>query len=340
MTDYYEVLGVSKDATTEEVKKAYKKLALQHHPDKNPNDAQAEEKFKKVAEAYETLSDPQKRQEYDNPFPKGWGLFGGGNPFRRQARNMPQQGPDAQVQVAVEIEDIATTDHSTVLNLKRPKQCDSCSGTGAHQGKQTKCSDCHGTGMLSRSQGYIHIQQTCPICRGSGQRPERACSVCHGAGKTIKRETIDIVIPAGVPDGHVICISDLGGEGVNGGPNGDLYVVVTTVPHKLFVRRGSDLYCKVTIDFIQAVLGDKIEVPTLDGTVALTVPPGTQPGALLRLKGQGLKEVGKTKRRGSIIAQIDIALPKNLTDESRILLEQYKDLCKADLKVKVGRIDE
>lgn len=339
MTDYYEILGVSKNATAEEIKKAYRKLALRCHPDKNPNDTQAEEKFKKVVEAYETLSDPRKRQEYDNPFPKGWGFFGGGNPFRRQAEHMPQQGPDAQVQVVVEIEDIATKDHPAVLSLKRPRRCNDCGGTGAHQGEQTECSDCHGTGMLSRSQGYIHIQQTCPTCRGLGQRPERACSMCHGTGKVIEREAIDVIIPAGVPDGHVMCMSGLGGEGVNGGPNGDLYVVVTTAPHKLFVRRGSDLYYKVTIDFVQAVLGDEVEVPTLDGTAVLTIPPGTQPGTLLRLKGQGLKEIGKTKKRGSIIAQIDVALPKKLTDKSRALLEQYKDLCKADFEVKTGRID-
>lgn len=339
--DYYEVLGVSKDATTADIKKAYKALALKYHPDKNQNDAEAESKFKEIVEAYETLSDSQRRKDYDNPSPFSRGSWGfGQSPFnRKRDPNMPRRGADAQVQVVVDLEDIATKDYHTTLNLKRPAECDGCHGTGAHDGKQTKCSACNGTGMFSQQNGYIHIQQTCSGCMGTGEQAVRPCSKCHGAGKVIKEEPLDVTIPAGTLEGDAICMSDLGAHGSNGGPRGDLYLIVRTRPHKLFIRRGADLIYKVEISFVQAILGGKVEVPTLDGSAVLTIPPGTQPGSVLRLKGQGLREFGMPKKRGSILARIDILIPKKVSEDDRELLKKYMDKNESDLQAKAGRID-
>jgi len=350
--DYYEILGVPKDATTEDVKRAYRNLVLQYHPDKNPNNPEAEQKFKEVVLAYETLSDEQRRQEYNNRgqgFRRGFSgfpdIFGDWNPFdfgyqSKADSRTPKQGAHLRVDILVNLEDVAVQDFATKLNIRRPVRCGQCSGCGVEPGfGYTNCSVCNGTGMRSYSpRSFIQIQQTCSVCRGQGKKPEKLCSLCHGSGQTTTTEIIDILVPAGILDGQAMVFSDLGCPSENGGPNGDLTVVVNIKPHSLFTRKGSDLLCKVSIDFIHAILGGEIQIPTLNGIAILNIPPGTSPGDKLTIKGQGVRETGKAKKRGDIKVEVEVLIPKQLSEEGRVLLEQYEKV-QSSLDPKVERLN-
>jgi len=332
--DYYETLGVSKDATNQEIHKAYKKLALKYHPDKNPNNPGAEQRFKEISAAYDILSNEQKRQAYDDPMSRFFGfsnMFDTFKPFgpgqKAKTRSMPQKGADLRVDTWVNLRDIAIDDYNTILHLKRPVLCKRCEGKCVEPGTQLiNCSDCNGTGVKSYSpQSFIYVQQTCSSCRGRGKKPEKMCTLCNGRGQCVVSEDIKITIPAGIPNGYAMSISDLGAPGENGGPNGDLIVVVFVEQHEVYARQDFNLFCKVAIDFIQAILGGTITIPTLTGTATLSILPCTQPGEKINLKGHGLREYGRPQKRGDLIVEIEIRLPERVSEKGLECLKRYKE---------------
>jgi len=334
MTDYYKVLGVERDASLDDIKKAYRKMALKYHPDKNP-DPSAADTFKQVAEAYEVLSNEEKRQEYDSggsvkpgfgfdPFVHFRNAFGG-NPFG--ARNMPQKGMSLRAVLGATLEEIGLKDCQKTLRVQRPVECDRCSGEGIEPGKRLQtCSGCGGRGMQTSTQrGFITVTQTCGQCGGRGQIPEQLCSKCKGQGQVLAQEEYDVIIPAGVPHGYPIVLDNLGLPGECGGPKGDLVVIISVADHEFYERTESNLNATVDIDFIQALLGDEIEVTTPLETIKVTIPPNLQVDNTLRLKGRGLRRFeGKT--RGDLFLTFRALVPKELTEQQKELLEQYKKL--------------
>lgn len=339
MVDYYKVLGVKEDATAEQIKKAYKDLALKYHPDKNPDDPEAESKFKEVGEAYEVLSDPRKRQQYDTKGSMGFEWFSDIFTGKNKQKNQPRKGADIKVDVFVTLEDL-TADHKQTIQLKRPTDCERCDGEGIRPGTgYVRCDNCQGTGMFTQThkQGWISIQQTCRDCSGKGKKPEAICPYCHGSGERSTTEKFDVDIQAGTPDPYAVKIDGKGYPGKNGGPTGDVYIFLHTKPHETFVRKGADLRCKVSIDFIQALLGDKVDIPTLDGAATLTIPPLTKPGSVLRLKEQGLRRF-TSHGKGNLLVEVDVHFPTEITEEQRALLKEYKDLQKDfDVHIKKAR---
>ncbi|MGM9928619.1 MAG: molecular chaperone DnaJ [Bacillus sp. (in: firmicutes)] len=350
--DYYEVLGVSKTASKEEIKKAYRKLSKQYHPDINKAD-DAAEKFKEIKEAYEVLSDDQKRAQYDqfghtNPnqgfggggfggdFGGGFGgfedifstFFGGGG-GRRRDPNAPRQGSDLQYTMTISFED-AVFGKETTIEIPREETCDTCSGTGAKPGtKSETCSHCSGTGQVNVEQntpfGRIVNRTTCSHCRGTGKYIPNKCTTCSGTGKVKKRKKINVKIPAGIDDGQQLRVAGQGEPGVNGGPAGDLYVVFHVREHEFFERDGDDVYCEVPLTFVQAALGDEIQVPTLHGKVSLKIPAGTQTGTRFRLRGKGIPNVhGRGQGDQHII--VKIVTPKKLSDKQKQLLKEFADI--------------
>ena len=348
--DYYEVLGVEKTASDEELKKAYRKKALQYHPDRNPGDKTAEEKFKECNEAYEVLSDPQKRERYDqygfagvdpnfNPnagFGGGFGdvfsgfgdifgdLFGGGG--SRRNPNGPRRGEDVGARLEITFEEAAFGTEKDV-QVTRIENCAKCSGTGAAPGTSPEiCPTCRGTGSVRTTQNFMGMtmQSTaaCPTCGGKGKLIKDPCTRCKGKGriKRSHRQTVDI--PAGIDDGQAFRISGQGSAGANGGPNGDLMVNVRIRPHELFTREGANVYCEMPISFCQAACGADIEVPTLDGKVRYNVPEGTQTGTTFRLKGKGIPYVGY-KNRGDQFVTVVVETPTKLTKEQKDILHQF-----------------
>jgi len=358
--DFYEVLGVDKKATPDEMKSAYRKLALQYHPDRNPGKAEAEEHFKEVTEAYEVLSDPQKREQYDRFGPEGMGAgagapgaggmgfdisdalrafmreFGGrgglGSLFEdedmgRAARE--RGGPDVQIRLKLTLEEVATGVEKTI-RLKKKVACSGCKGSGAETGsKVTTCSQCNGQGQVRQIQrsffGQIVNVTTCPRCRGEGETVERPCRTCSGEGRVDGHETVTVKIPAGVMEGNYMTLRGQGSIGFRGAPPGDLIVVVEEKSHHVFERHGDDILTKITITPAMAALGAKVEVPTLGGHALVDLPAGIQPGKVLRLRGKGIHGL-HSRDVGDELIRIAVRVPDSLSARERQLYEELKRL--------------
>nr|WP_295969491.1 molecular chaperone DnaJ [uncultured Bacillus sp.] len=356
--DYYEVLGVSKGASQDEIKKAYRKLSKKYHPDINKEPG-ADEKFKEINEAYEVLSDEQKRAQYDqfghadpNQGFGGYGggadfggfggfedifstFFGGGGGGRRRDPNAPRQGADLQYTMSLKFED-AVFGKETEIEIPREETCDSCNGTGAKKGtKPETCSHCHGTGQINTEQntpfGKIVNRRVCHYCNGTGKEIKHKCSTCGGTGKVKKLRKIAVKIPAGIDDGQQLRISGQGEPGINGGPAGDLYVVFHIEPHEFFERDGDDVYCEIPLTFVQAALGDEIEVPTLHGKVKLKIPAGTQTGTKFRLRGKGIPNV-RGRGTGDQHIIVKVITPTKLTEKQKQLLQEFADISGSNYK--------
>ncbi len=351
--DYYEVLGVSRDVEIDEIKKSYRRLAVKYHPDKNPGDKAAEEKFKELGEAYEALSDPQKRAAYDqyghaafDPRMRGRAgggfhdptdifreVFGGGGSIfedlfggGRRDPNEPERGADLRYDMELTFEEAAngTEKEITVSKLER---CDTCHGAGAEPGSKSKaCPTCGGRGQVISSRGIFSIAQTCPRCEGTGRVIEKPCKICQGAGRKEKTTTIKIRVPAGVDTGSRLRSSGNGEAGLRGGPSGDLYVVLHVKPHEIFQRDSDDLLCEVPVSFVQAALGAEVEVPTLSGKAHIKVPPGTQPGTTFRLKGKGIKNV-QGFGSGDLHVRVTVEVPTHLNHDQKTKLQEFAATC-------------
>jgi len=343
--DFYEVLGVAKGATADELKKAYRRLAMKHHPDRNPDDAEAEARFKEAKEAYEVLSDAQKRSAYDQyghagveqngmggaggMGGQGFGdifgdvfgdIFGGGG---RGRQGGPYRGADLRYELSLSLEE-AVLGHDAEVSFQSLKECSTCDGDGAKPGTDKKtCDTCGGVGQVRRQQGFFSVQQTCPDCRGEGRIIEDPCTECRGQGRVQQSRTLSVKVPAGVDTGDRIRLSGEGEAGQAGGPPGDLYVEVRVMPHAVFERDGGDLSCKVPLAFTAAALGGEVKVPTLSGEVSLKIPAGTQSGKVFRLRGKGVKQV-RGGGPGDLYCRVDVETPKELTKEQKDLLEQFQ----------------
>lgn len=349
--DYYEVLGVNRDASEDEIKKAYRKLAMKHHPDRNPDNPKAEEQFKEAKEAYETLSDEQKRAAYDqyghaafDAGGMGGGGFGGagaagfdfsdifGDIFGGgggRSRSNVHRGADLRYNLEITLEQ-AARGTETQIRVPTMAECDTCHGTGAKPGTSpTTCSTCAGHGQVRMQQGFFSIQQTCPRCHGSGKQITSPCSACHGAGRVKQHKTLSVKIPAGVDNDDRIRLSGEGEAGLNGGPAGDLYVVIHIAPHAVFQREGSDLHCEMPISFATAALGGEIEIPTLDGSARIKIPAETQSGKIFRLRGKGIKGV-RSSTYGDLHCHVMVETPVNLTDRQKELLRELEDISSRD----------
>lgn len=352
--DYYEVLGIAKGASEDEIKKAYKKMARKYHPDLNPGDKEAEEKFKEVNEAYEVLSDPNKKARYDQyghagvdpNFGAGGAGFDGGFDFgdlgdifgsffgggfgggRRSNPNAPQRGESIRMSLAISFEEAAFGCEKAVT-VDRMEQCDTCHGNGCAPGATPEvCPDCHGTGSVQvRRQtpmGVFATSSPCTRCGGKGKIIHQPCKDCHGTGAVRKRKTIQATIPAGIDNGQTISIRGQGHAGVNGGPAGDLLITITVRPHELFRREGTSVLCEAPITFAQAVLGADLEIPTIDGKVKYTLPEGTQSGTTFRLKGKGIPSING-RGRGDQYVTVYIETPRNLNKEQKEALKKFAE---------------
>jgi molecular chaperone DnaJ len=349
--DFYEVLGVNRDASDEEIKKAYRKLAMKYHPDRNPDSKEAEEKFKEIKEAYEILSEPDKRRAYDTyghagvnpqmgggPGPEGFGgfaeafgdifgeIFGGG---RRGGGSQVYRGADLRYNMEITLEQ-AARGTETKIRIPTLEQCDTCHGSGARPGTKPKtCDTCQGQGQVRLQQGFFSIQQTCPKCHGTGKTIADPCTTCHGAGRVKGHKTLSVKIPAGVDDGNRVRLSGEGEAGVNGGPPGDLYVVVSLKPHTVFQRDGADLHCEMPISFTIAALGGEIRIPTLDGEAQIRIPPETQSGQIFRLRGKGIRPVRQTSA-GDLLCHVVVETPVRLTERQKDLLRELEEINRRD----------
>jgi molecular chaperone DnaJ len=345
--DYYEVLGVGRDADESELKKVYRKLAMKYHPDRNAGDAKAEEKFKEVKEAYEVLSDPNKRTAYDqfghaglnggmggagaqgfsdafsDIFSDLFGTRGGGG------RSNVHRGADLRYNLEITLEQ-AARGAETKIRIPRQEACDTCHGSGAKPGTSPKtCPTCNGHGQIRMQQGFFSIQQTCSHCQGSGTVVSDPCKDCRGTGRVKHQKTLSIRIPAGVDEGDSIRLTGEGEAGVNGGPAGDLYVVIHLASHSVFQREGNHLHCEIPISFTVAALGGEIEVPTLDGYARIKIPTGTQTGKIFRLRGKGITGV-RNKSIGDLLCHVAIETPVNLTARQKELLEEFASISQKD----------
>lgn len=363
--DYYDVLGVDRGASGTEIKRAYRKLAMKYHPDRNPGDTQAEDSFKEAAEAYGVLSDEEKRQRYDqfghaglggagggyaNPedifsnfgdiFSDFFGGGGGGFGRRRRDPNAPRQGEDLQMRVNVPFE-YAVHGGVHTITVPREDACDTCDGSGAAEGsKPVTCSHCQGRGVTTVQQGFMAMQTPCRACGGQGTTIEKPCKSCSGRGKVRIQQSVDVRIPAGIDTGMRMRIRGKGNDGVNGGPAGDLYLQIRVEDPDPFERDGINLHLRVPIDAVQAALGAEVSVPTLDGETDIQISPGTQHATRIPLRGEGLPDVNRKNRRGDIIAHIDIHVPEKLSKTQREALETYAKEASIDFKAKHALSDK
>jgi molecular chaperone DnaJ len=351
--DYYEVLGIEKNASEAEIKKAFKRLAMKYHPDRNPDDEEAENKFKEAKEAYEVLSDAQKRSAYDqfghagvdpSAGMGGAGGFGGGANFsdifgdvfgdifgggRARGGAHGYRGDDLQYNLELSLEDAV---RGTQVDIRIPTQvpCEECGGSGAKQGTTpTTCSTCGGVGQVRMQQGFFSLQQTCPRCHGSGKIITDPCGSCHGQGRVQKHKTLSVKVPAGVDTGDRIRLTGEGESGEHGGPPGDLYVHISVMPHRIFERDGNDLYCEVPIGLTTAALGGELEVPTLDGRIKLKIPAETQSGKMFRLRGKGVRSV-RSGATGDLMCKVHVETPVNLTKRQKELLQELGESLETD----------
>ncbi len=337
-SDYYEILGVARTASDQELKSAYRKLALQFHPDRNPNNKEAEEKFKEAAEAYSVLSDGDKRQRYDAYGHAGLGgagfdpgavdlgdilgdLFGFGDLFGRR-RGGPRRGSDLRYQLELKFEE-AIFGTETHVQIPRAENCTTCQGSGAAPGSgPVTCASCRGTGQVTFTQGFFSVARTCGRCRGMGRMIEKPCAGCRGEGQVQSERKLQIKIPPGVDTGTQLRITGEGEPGLGGGPAGDLYVVIRVGEHAFFHREGSDLHCEVPVSVAQAALGATVQVPTLnDDPAPVKVPEGTQSGATFRVRGKGVPHIG-SKHRGDLHVTVRVVIPTRLSSDQRKLFEQ------------------
>lgn len=353
--DYYEVLGVEKGASDEEIKKAYRKLAIKYHPDKNPGDKAAEEKFKELGEAYEILSSPDKRAAYNQyghaafdrrsgggGFGQGGGfhdpfdifreVFGGGSIFEdffgggRGDPSQPHRGEDLRYDMEITFEEAAHGCEKEI-SVTKLETCDICSGSGAEAGARARtCGTCGGRGQVISSRGIFSIAQPCPNCQGAGRVIDKPCKGCRGTGRREKASKIKLRIPAGVDSGSRLRSAGNGEAGFRGGPAGDLYVILHVRPHEFFQRDGDDLLCEVPISFVQAALGAEVEVPTLDGKAVIKIPAGTQPNSMFRLKGHGVKNI-QGYGHGDLHVRINVEVPTHLTSAQKAKLMEFSELC-------------
>jgi molecular chaperone DnaJ len=363
--DYYEVLGVSRGATEAEIKSAYRKLAVRYHPDKNPGDEAAEEKFKEAAEAYSVLSDSEQRARYDRfghagvsgagGASAGWGaqgfggiedilgdLFGFGDMFGGRSaggrRGAAQRGADLRYDLEMTLEE-AASGMTAQLRIPRLESCETCSGSGAAAGTQPEtCPTCAGAGQVRYQQGFFSVARTCGQCRGTGRVIKTPCETCRGAGRVEREKQMEVKIPAGVETGSRLRVQGEGEAGTQGGPAGDLYVVIHVKQHDVFERQGNNLYASIPVTFAQAALGADVTVPTLEVEHSLKVPAGTQTGTVFRVKGQGMPALGG-RGRGDLFVSVTVVTPTTLTREQRKLLEQLAQIEEKDLSDK-GLMDK
>ena len=346
--DYYEILAVSRSATESELKQAYRRLAVQYHPDKNPGDTEAEEKFKEINEAYQVLSQPETRARYDRFGHAGVGsaagssagfgqgfpgfedilsdLFGFGDAFGgRGQRRGPQRGADLRYDIEITLEE-AAQGVKTKIRVPRLEHCDACRGSGATEGSQpARCTACAGSGQVRYQQGFFSVSRTCSTCRGAGKVIKDRCRTCHGEGRVEREKTLEIKMPAGVDNGSRLRIAGEGEAGDPGAHRGDLYVIVHVKEHDVFERRDANLYCSIAVSFTQAALGGEIVVPTLDAEERVRVEEGTQTGTVFRLKGKGMPVLGG-RGRGDLYAAVNLVTPTSLTKEQKKLYEELAKL--------------
>jgi len=341
MKDYYEVLGVSRDATADDLKKAFRQLAMKYHPDRNPDNKESEEKFKEINEAYSCLSDVQKRAHYDR-FGTAEGMGGGysgagfgdifedifgdffGN-FGGARRQRPAKGSDLRYDLSISLSDAVFGTEKTI-DFAKWETCGDCKGTGSEPGTTAEtCTSCKGTGEVRFQQGFFSVSKSCGKCQGTGKKITHPCGKCRGAGRTQEHKSVSLKIPAGVDTGSRLRISGEGEPGVYGGPYGDLYVVLNIEEHPFFKRDGTEIFCDVPVSFPQAALGTEIEVPTIDGTTKLKIPAGTQSGRLFTIKNKGVPRVG-SHHRGNQIVRIYVEVPTKLTARQKELLEEFSSI--------------
>lgn len=356
--DYYEILGLNKDATTEEIKKAYRKLALKYHPDRNSSDSNAEKKFKEINEAYQVLSDKEKRTRYDQfgsaegfggfdfrdfqgrgfsdfgDFSDIFDSFFGTRTRSREGRVRPQRGANLRYNLEINFEDSAFG-RETRIEVPHWETCPRCKGSRAEPGSSPQtCPDCHGTGEIRNTQSTLFGQfvniQTCPRCGGEGKIINSICTNCKGTGKVKKNRIVKVKIPAGVDTGHRLRMGGMGEPGERGGPSGDLYIIIYVKPHKIFKRDGIDIMCNHSISFVKAALGGEITVPTLKEKARIKIPAGTQSNTIFRLKGRGIYKIG-TKQRGNEYVKIIVETPKRMSNEQKKLLLEFAKLSGEEL---------
>lgn len=355
--DYYEVLGVSRDATADDLKKAYRKLAVKYHPDKNPDDKSAEDKFKEVSEAYDVLSDDQKRAAYDryghSAFAGGMGggaggggmhdpfdifkevfgggggvfesFFGGGGGGGQRRSGGPQRGSDLRYALEITLEE-AAHGAEREIEYERLVACKTCTGSGSASGSGKKtCRTCGGAGQVISSRGFFQVQQTCPDCNGTGETITDPCKPCRGVGRVKERTRVRLRIPAGIEEGSRLRSQSNGDTGTAGGSPGDLYVVIHLKPHDVFQRDGDDLHCEMPMSFATAALGGELTVPTIEGKASVKIPAGTQSGTTFRLRGKGLKHLGGNNH-GDLYVHVQIAVPTKLNGEQKAKLQEFSNL--------------